>query len=287
MLERLIGENIHLEWQPAPELWSVKADPAQIDQILTNLCVNARDAIAGQGRITIGTGNSTFDEAYCATREGLAPGEYVHLKVRDDGCGMDQETQTHIFEPFFTTKGVGAGTGLGLASVYGAVKQNHGFVEVCSAPGKGATFTVYLPRHVGAAAPVLAEAVLVPTVSHETILLVEDEPAILKVVTLRLEQQGYTVLAASTPGEAVRLFHAQAGVIDLLLTDVLMPEMNGRELAKNLRLHQRSLKCLFMSGYSTDVLDDRGVLDDAASFLTKPFSAQDLLTQVREALASG
>ena len=151
MLQRLIGEDIDLAWQPEADLWPVKVDPSQIDQILANLCVNARDAIAGVGKITIETGNSTFDEDYCADHAGSVPGEYVRLAVSDDGCGMDKETLAHIFEPFFTTKGVGEGTGLGLATVYGIVKQNNGFIDVYSEPGQGTTFTIYLPRHAGKA----------------------------------------------------------------------------------------------------------------------------------------
>ena len=189
------------------------------------------------------------------------------LAVSDDGCGMDKETLAHIFEPFFTTKGVGKGTGLGLATVYGIVKQNNGFINVYSEPGQGTTFTIYLPRHAGKAEQARTEGAAEPAArGHETILLVEDEPAILKLTTRMLEQLGYTVLAASTPGEAIRLAREHAGEIHLLMTDVVMPEMNGRDLARNLLSLYPHLKCLFMSGYTADVIAHHGVLDEGRAF---------------------
>ncbi len=288
MLERLIGEDIQFTWQPKAELWPVKVDPSQIDQILANLCVNARDAIAGAGKVTIETGTTAFDEAYCAHHVGFAPGEYVRLAVRDDGCGMDKEMLAHIFEPFFTTKGVGAGTGLGLAMVYGAVKQNHGFIDVYSEPGQGTTFTIYLPRHVGKAGQARTEGAAGPDRrGQETILLVEDESAILKLTTMLLEMQGYAVLPASTPGEAIRLAREHAGEIQLLMTDVVMPEMNGRDLAKNLLSLYPHLKRLFMSGYTADMIAHHGVLDEGVHFIQKPFSIKGLAAKVREALDYG
>jgi len=287
MLARLIGENIHLDWHPAANLWPVKMDPSQIDQILANLCVNARDAIDGLGKIAIETGNSVFDGDYCANHAGFAPGEYVWFSVSDNGHGMDQETMAHIFEPFFTSKELGKGTGLGLATVYGAVKQNDGFINVYSEPNSGTTFTIYLPRHLGRAGQAGIEGAAGSAARGcETILAVEDEPAILKLASVLLEKQGYTVLLASTPGEAIRLAQEHAGEIHLLMTDVIMPEMNGRALARNLLSFYPNLKRLFMSGYTADVIAHHGVLDDGVYFIQKPFSTKDLAAKVREALDS-
>ena len=288
MLERLIGENIQLTWQPKAELWPVKVDPSQIDQILTNLCVNARDAIAGAGKVTIETGTTTFDEAYCAHHAGFAPGEYVWLAVSDDGYGTDQETLAHIFEPFFTTKGVGKGTGLGLATVYGVVKQNNGFVNVYSEPGQGTTFTIYLPRQVAKAGPARTEGAAGPAMrGQETILLVEDEPALLEMGKRMLESYGYRVLAAGTPDAAIRLAEEHAGEIHLLVTDVVMPEMSGRDLAKNLLSLYPHLKRLFMSGYTANVIAHHGVLDEGVQFIQKPFPIKGLAAKVREVLDYG
>jgi CheY-like chemotaxis protein len=209
----------------------------------------------------------------------------VRLVVSDNGCGMEKETLARLFEPFFTTKDVGQGTGLGLATVYGIVKQNNGFINVYSEPDKGTTFTIYLPRHTAKAEQMRKESPLAPAArGHETILLVEDEPAILKMTTRLLESQGYTVVAASTPGEAIRLAREHAGEIRLLMTDVVMPEMNGRDLAKNLLSLYPQLKRLFMSGYTANVIAHQGVLDEGVYFIQKPFSIQDLAAQVREAL---
>jgi CheY-like chemotaxis protein len=285
MLRRLIGENINLVWMPGKSMWPVKVDPSQIDQILANLCVNARDAIADVGRIAIKTGSVLFDADYCAAREGVTPGEYVVLAVSDNGCGMNKETLDKLFEPFFTTKAVGQGTGLGLATVYGAVKQNGGFINVSSEPGKGTTFEIYLPRHagnVGQAQGTMPEALVVH--GKQTILLVEDEPAILKMTTRMLERQGYKVLAAGSPGDGIRVAGENAGKVHLLLTDVVMPEMNGRDLARKLLSQHPGLKCLFMSGYTADVIAHHGVLDEGVQFIRKPFSTRDLSVKVREAL---
>ncbi|MDD2580915.1 MAG: ATP-binding protein [Desulfuromonadaceae bacterium] len=285
MLQRLIGEDISLTWQPGTKLWPVKLDTSQIDQVLANLCVNARDAIENTGRITIETENKTIDRGYCASNPEAVPGEYVRLAISDDGCGMDKETLNHIFEPFFTTKCVGKGTGLGLATVYGIVKQNNGFINVYSEPGQGTTFTIYLPRHEGATGEVRTAAVPKPARrGHETVLLVEDEAAILNMATLMLENLGYTVLAASSPAEALRLAEEHSGRFHLLMTDVIMPEMNGRDLAKNLLANQPGMKCLYMSGYTANVIVHHGVLDEGLHFIQKPFSLPDLATKVREIL---
>jgi signal transduction histidine kinase/ActR/RegA family two-component response regulator len=285
MLRRLIGENIDLLWLPSQSLQSVKIDPAQIDQLLANLCVNARDAIAGEGKITIETASVVFDESYCAEHHRYLPGEYVLLAVSDDGCGMDQGELNHIFEPFFTTKEQGKGTGLGLASALGMVEQNNGFINVYSEPGQGTTFKIYLPAYTEKSAGVVEKAPEQPAERGiGTILLVEDESAILQIATMMLTSLGYTVVAAATPGEAIRLAHANERQIDLLMTDVVMPEMNGRDLARNLMSLYPSIKRLFMSGYTADVIAHHGVLDEGVHFIQKPFSMKDLAAAVREAL---
>lgn len=284
ILERLIGEDIQLVWHPGEDIWTVKMDPSQLDQILTNLCVNARDAVSGVGKIVIETSNMVFGEEYQAVDAEFSPGEFVMLAVSDDGGGMDGDTMEKIFDPFFTTKGVGEGTGLGLATVYGIVKQNNGFIKVYSEPGLGAAFRIFLPRH-GAAAVECGDAAPEPLRrGHETILLVEDEAAILEIGRVMLENLGYSVLAAGTPADAIRLAEERRGMIDLLLTDVIMPEMNGRELAKNLHSLYPDLACLFMSGYTADVIAHRGVMDEGVNFIQKPFTSRGLSVAVRLAL---
>jgi polar amino acid transport system substrate-binding protein len=285
MLMRLIGEDIDLLWKPADALWPVNLDPAQIDQILANLVVNARDAISGVGRITIETGTADFDQAYSDRNDGFIPGQYVLLAVSDDGCGMDKKTLARIFEPFFTTKEVGKGTGLGLATVYGIVKQNSGFINVYSEPGTGTTFRIYLPRYESepAVADEMRKAVEAPT-GTETVLLVEDEDSLLDLGTLLLEDIGYTVLAASCPNRAIRISEEFPGEIHLLLTDVIMPEMSGRDLRERLAASRPNLKSLFMSGYTAEVIAHHGALHEGVHFLQKPFSVQDLAVKLREAL---
>jgi len=285
MLQRLIGEDIDLVWKPTADLWAVKLDPAQIDQILANLCVNARDSIKDVGKITIETGNISIDDDYCAHHAGFSSGEYVHLTVSDSGHGMDKVTLSHIFEPFFTTKGTGEGTGLGLSTVYGAVKQNNGFVNVYSEPGTGTTFSIYLPRHADTAvkAPVKSAVAPIPQ-GHEHILLVEDEPSILNMIVAILTMQGFTVSAASTPSNALRIAEEHADEIHLLITDVVMPEMNGRELARQVQARHPKIRCLFMSGYTANVIAHHGVLDDGVYFIQKPFSVPAFATKVRDVL---
>ena len=287
MLRRLIGEDVDLAWLPGANLGAVNMDPSQVDQILANLCVNARDAIGGgPGRVTIETANAAFDETYAATHPEARSGEYVRLAVSDNGCGMSPEVKAHLFEPFYTTKEVGQGTGLGLATVYGIVKQNNGFLSVYSEPGRGTTFQVHLPRHAAPAACPAPEAATQPLCQgHETILLVEDEPAILSLSQRILERLGYRVLVARTPGEALRLACEHDGEIHLLLTDVVMPEMNGRDLARNLLRQFPNLKRLFMSGYTANVIAHHGVLDPGVDFIQKPFSVQALADKVRETLS--
>ncbi|MBT7304506.1 MAG: response regulator, partial [Victivallales bacterium] len=285
MLQRLIGEDVDLDWRPDTDLWPVKVDPSQIDHVLANLCVNARDAITGIGNITIEAVNSVLDEDCCADHAETVPGEYVLISVSDSGCGMDEDTMAHIFEPFFTTKQMGRGTGLGLATVYGIVKQNNGFINAYSEPDMGTTIKVYLPRHVGSGAETHAAGTPEPAQrGNETILLTEDEPGVLTMATQMLEGQGYAVLVARTPGEAIRLAKEHTGKIHLLMTDVVMPEMNGQDLAKILMSIAPQAKRLFTSGYTANVIADHGVLDDGVHFIQKPFSRRALANKVREVL---
>jgi len=285
MLRRLIGEDIDLSWQPGYDLWSVNIDPSQLDQILANLCVNARDAIPGVGKITIETENISFNEEYCAVHPGFIPGEYVLLAVSDDGQGMDKQTLNNIFEPFFTTKEIGKGTGLGLAMIYGIVKQNKGFINVYSEPGEGTTFRIYLPKHGGRTVKVEAlETEEIPAGNGETVLIVEDELSILRLVKTMLERLGYSVMEASTPNEAIRLAKEYSHPIHLLVTDVVMPDMNGQHLAEQLSEDHPQLKVLFMSGYTANVIAHRGVLDEGVEFMQKPFSNRDLAAKVRKIL---
>ena len=285
MLRRLIGEDIDLAWEPGGGLWQVHIDPGQVDQILANLCVNARDAIEGTGKVTIETENASLDAAYCAEHEGFKPGDFAMLAVSDDGCGMDRETLEHIFEPFYTTKGQAEGTGLGLATVYGIVKQNEGFVNVYSEPGKGTTLRIYLPRFEGddrkAKTP---EKEAKPLGGDETILLVEDEKSIRVTTEKSLERLGYTVFAAETPQAALETATEQADGIDLLITDVVMPGMNGRELAEKLIPDYPDMKILYVSGYTANVIAHRGILEENVEFLAKPFSRDQLAKKLREML---
>ncbi len=285
MLPRLIGEDIDVTWHPAADLRPVKIDPSQVDQILANLCVNARDAIDGTGHITIETAHASVTDTYCTQHAETLPGNYAVLAVSDDGCGMDQETLSHIFEPFYTKKSVGQGTGLGLATVYGIIKQNSGFINVYSEPGKGTTFRVYLP-----VSPDALEAVPEPIQDtksiggSETILLVEDEHSIRESMRLFLDQLGYTVLPAESPDDALHQVAEQTAPIALLVTDVVMPGMNGRELSDRLRAKNAALRCLYLSGYTANVIAHRGVLEENVHFLSKPCSHNELARKIREIL---
>ncbi len=287
MLRRLIGEDIRLSWLPGDNLWHVKLDPSQVDQILANLCVNARDAISGAGEVIIETGNMAFNDQCHFENPDVLPGDFVVLAVSDNGYGMDKETLNNLFEPFFTTKAPGEGTGLGLATVYGIVKQNRGFVNVYSEPGSGTTFKIYLPRQIDEIKPFDG----LKSVEHvvrgsDTILLVEDEPAILDLTKIMLTRLGYSVLSASTPESAIQIAKNYNGRIDLLITDVIMPEMNGRELSERIFTMYPSVRTLFISGYTADVIAHHGVLDEGVHFIQKPFSISNLATKVREALAA-
>ncbi len=284
MLRRLIGEDIELVWKPGPRLHAICMDPIQLDQILANLVVNARDAITETGVVTIET--HQVDHGEVALRHpGLADGEYVVLQIADNGTGMDEATQAQLFEPFFTTKETGKGTGLGLATVYGIVQQNHGFIDVTSEPGHGTLFRIGLPAVADGA--VAAEELAEDTLrGSATVLLVEDEAAILSLGKAGLERQGYAVLTAQSPSEAIALVHRHTGPIDLLVTDVVMPGMNGRQLADHLVQLRPELRVLYVSGYPADAIAHRGVLDPGVQFLQKPFTARDLARKVQQALKS-
>ena len=287
MLRRLIGEDIQLLWAPGANLWRVKMDPSQLDQILANLTVNARDAIGGVGKVTIETFNMQIDAARARSHPECAPGDYVALAVGDTGAGVDDETRMHLFEPFFTTKPRGKGTGLGLATVFGIVRQNHGFIDVHSEPGQQTVFRLCFPRAQSETTEVEKPAAPPLVSGTETILLVEDEQQILDLGRRILEQQGYHVLAACTPDAALALAERHQGLIHLLVTDVVMPGMNGKELRQHLVVGRPGLKCLFMSGYTSEVIAHKDVLDEGVEFLQKPFTIQALVLRVREVLESG
>ena len=287
MLRQIIGEDISLEWLPSANPVKIKMDPAQVDQLLVNLCVNARDAITDTGKVTIETDNTVFTESDKIKNESILPGDYVVLVISDNGIGMDGETLDHLFEPFFTTKETGRGTGLGLATVYGIVKQNNGFINVYSEPGLGTTFRIYLPQHYSPAVSKEQESeAKEPGLGHQTLLLVEDEAMLLNINSEILEQLGYTVLTAATPAEALKIAGHHREKIDLLITDVIMPEMNGRDLADKISVLHPGIRLLFMSGYTASVIAHHGVLEDGVHFLQKPFSLNDLAEKVKETLGS-
>lgn len=285
MLRRLVGEGIELVYHPGDGGWQVFADPSQIDQILANLVVNSRDAIGSVGVITVATENVLIDEEFCRHHREFTPGHFVLINVRDDGCGMSSDVVERIFEPFFTTKGVGEGTGLGLSTVFGIVKQNNGFISVFSEPGQGTHFRIYLPRHDDAAQTESPEESAAAVAGGtEVILLVEDEGLILKMTQEMLRRFGYSVVTAQSPGEAIRIMENYMGTVDLLITDIIMPEMNGEELSRRLLMYQPGMKCLFMSGYSADAISRQGVLLEGVHLLQKPFSRKELGRAVRDLL---
>jgi nitrogen-specific signal transduction histidine kinase/CheY-like chemotaxis protein len=286
MLKRLLREDLELRFTSVDGLWPINMDPSQLDQIVANLCINARDAIEGVGTISIDLSNVGLTAEDCKVRRSATPGEFVRLRITDTGTGIAAATLPLIFEPFFTTKAAGKGTGLGLAMVHGAVTQNHGFVEVTSQLGQGTTFDLYFPRQQAPAVESGKGAAGLRTAAANNkgiILLVEDEPAISKIVSLLLREQGYTVLSASSPQEALVLARTHPADIHLLLTDVILPTMNGRQLSVEVLGCRPHIKCLFMSGYTADVLDQHGL--SGARFLQKPFSNEELVTTVRAALA--
>lgn len=284
MLQRLIGENIQLSWVPGQGLWPILMDPTQIDQLLANLTVNARDAINGIGTITIETATTTLDESFAQNRLDCSPGDYVMLAVTDTGCGMDQGIIEHLFEPFFTTKAPGQGTGLGLATVFGIVKQNNGFIEVASRVGQGTVFKLFFPRSDVTPSTVETEETQPSQGGEETVLLVEDEEPVLKLGRRILEQSGYRVLEARTPELALGHARQNQGKIQLLVTDVVMPGMDGRELLRRITPLQSGVRCLFMSGYPAEVIAHHGVLDDGVEFLQKPFTVRTMTEKVRQVL---
>jgi len=285
MLRRLIGEDIELITLLKPELGKVKADPGQIEQVIINLAINARDAMPNGGKLTIETANVELDESDGDGSVSIVPGRYVMLAVSDTGIGMDQETQSHLFEPFFTTKLAGKGTGLGLSTVYGIVKQSGGYIFVHSELGHGATFKIYLPRveeKAEALAPVVPSGE--PVKGWETVLLVEDERRVRTIAAGILEANGYTVLEAGNGEEAIELSQNFSGQIHLLVTDVVMPRMSGQELAEHLMAVRPTMKVLFISGYADRALGKEGILRPGAAFLQKPFASATLARKVREVL---
>lgn len=284
-LSRLIGENINLRFHPESEPCPIRFDPGQIDQILINLVVNARDAMPNGGRLTIETKNVQLNENYCRKHLGAVPGSYVMLAVSDDGTGMDKKTLSHVFEPFFTTKEVGKGTGLGLATVYGIVKQNGGLIYVYSEPGQGTTFKIYLPRSVKED-EFKEEAEEAPSVDHGsgTVLLVEDDDMVRRMTAAMLTAIGYTVLVAETPMNALSISEKGDVPIDLLITDVVMPEMSGPELRNKMLVSRPEIKVLFMSGYTSNVIVDHGMLEEGVHFIQKPFSKNDLASKIHDVI---
>ncbi len=284
ILRRLIGEDIDLAWLPRDKMLPVLMDRSQLEQILANLCVNARDAIVDIGNITIETDIKIIGED-TANKTDVMPGEYVILSISDNGQGMDLETQENVFEPFFTTKGVGKGTGLGLATVHGIVRQNDGFIYVYSALGEGTVFKIYLPKHEGDISVSHVQTKKKDVRANgETILVVEDDISILKLTERILINQGYKVIKAGTPSEALEIFKTYNGKIDLLITDVVMPGMNGKELSERLKDINPSIKCLYMSGYTANIVAHKGILDNGIQLIQKPFSTDDLTMKIKAAL---
>ncbi len=285
MLRRLIGEDINLTWSPGNTSQYVKIDPTQVDQILANLCVNARDAIDNIGEIVIETETKEFDKAYCMNHSGFIPGEFVMMSVSDNGCGMDKNTLDKIFEPFFTTKPAEKGTGLGMATVYGIIKQNNGFINIDSRTGIGSTIKIYLPLNKDKTIKDQSKDTnLIPLGSGEMILLVEDDMDMLNVTAENLKELGYKVMAAKSPEQALRQAKECTCKIHLLISDVIMPKINGIELAKRLQLLYPDFPCLFMSGYTDETIRPLGVFDEGVHFIQKPFSTQTFAKKIRKLL---
>ncbi len=284
MLERLIGEDIAVTSNLFSRLWAVKADAGQIQQVIMNLAVNSRDAMLQGGKLTIETANVELDETYAHAHPDSKSGPHAVLTVSDTGCGMDEQTKSRMFEPFFTTKGVGKGTGLGLATVFGIVKQSGGHVTVDSEPGHGATFRVYLPKVESKVTESTEPQQLTPARGAETLLVVEDEDGVRRLACRILRAQGYTVLEARNGSEALSTFQDHDGVIELVLTDVVMPEMGGRHLHERLLAVNPNLAVLFMSGYTDDAVVRHGVLESETNFIQKPFSYAGLANAVRNVL---
>jgi CheY-like chemotaxis protein len=285
MLPRLIGEDIDLNLILDPNISLVKADPGQVEQVLMNLAVNARDAMPDGGKLTIQTADSEIDAAFAREHPGSVPGKYVRLTVKDTGTGIDPDIQSQIFEPFFTTKGRDKGTGLGLATVYGIVKQSNGYITVDSEKGKGASFAVYLPRiEQAASAPIKSSPETLTTRGCENVLLVEDAEPLRKLAELFLKENGYQVIAAADGSEALEVAAQFPGPIHLLLTDVVMPGINGRVLAERLAPNHPGMKVLYMSGYTDSFIAGHGVLEPGTHLLRKPFTEEILARKVRDLL---
>jgi two-component system, cell cycle sensor histidine kinase and response regulator CckA len=288
MCRRIIGEDIELITIPANPLWKVKVDPGQLEQVILNLVINARDAMPDGGRLTIETCNVVFEEDYAQVNLGAAPGSYVVLSVSDTGIGIDKETQAKIFEPFFTTKEKGKGTGLGLSTVFGIVKQSGGHIWLYSEPGKGTTFKLCFPRTADAGDSLLPTSPVPAAAPRgtETVLLVEDDAQLRALARTILVRQGYHVLDAATPAEALQISESYSGSIALLVTDVVMPQMNGRELARKLHASRRDTKVLYMSGYTDNAIVHNGILDPDLAFLQKPITPAVFARKVRQVLDS-
>ncbi len=284
MFRRLIGENIELVTIPAEDLWPVKIDTGQIEQVLTNLVVNARDAMPEYGKLIIETANVTLDEAYTKTHAGVKPGDYVMMAVSDTGEGMDEDTMLHIFEPFFTTKEQSKGTGLGLSTCYGIIKQNSGNIWVYSEPGHGASFKIYLPREFKEITSNIKRKNNSPE-GTETIIVVEDESDVRQVTSNILRDKGYIIYEAASGEEALRIAEKDISWnIHLLLTDVIMPHMSGKELSEHFNRKNPDIKVLFVSGYTDNSIVNHGVIEKGIAFLQKPFSSSSLICKVRDVL---
>jgi two-component system cell cycle sensor histidine kinase/response regulator CckA len=283
LLRRILGEDVGIETRLAPDLWAVRADTGQLEQVLLNLAVNSRDAMPGGGALVLETANVELDEAYCRDHQAAVPGPHVMLAVSDTGTGLTREAREHLFEPFFTTKETGKGTGLGLSTVYGIVHQSGGSIWAYSEPGHGTTFKIYLPR-AAEAPPAAAAAELETRGGTETILLAEDNAAVREVVTATLEVLGYRVLPAAGPAAALELARAHTEPLHLLVSDVVMPGMSGPELARRVRELRPGCRVLFVSGYTENAIVHHGVIDEGVSFLQKPFGAGVLARTVRQVL---
>jgi two-component system sensor histidine kinase EvgS len=286
MLRRLLGESIELEWKPGKNLWNIEMDPAQVDQIIANLCVNARDAIKGHGKIVIETHNISIEQT--DERNSIKPGDYIKITVKDDGCGIPKEVKNRIFDPFFTTKTMGRGTGLGLATVQDIIFQNKGIIKVESEEGQGAKFTILLPRFLAEKAKNEEKGIFKNSLkgNRQTILLVEDDEAILRLTLKILEGLNYRVLSANLPEKAIEIASEPGQKIDLLLTDVIMPKMNGKQLYHEISLRLPAIKVIFISGYTSDIIEDHAILNEKVNFLEKPFTVKDLSAKIREVLSA-
>jgi signal transduction histidine kinase len=284
MLQRVLGEEVALTLELAPDIASIRADPGQIEQVILNLVVNARDAMPDGGTLTIETRTVHLDAAYAAEHPGTRPGPHAMLAVRDTGIGMDESIRRRIFEPFFTTKAQGKGTGLGLSMVYGIVKQSGGSIWFHSEPGHGSRFTIYLPQVEGAPAPRPVPPLAAAAPGHETVLVVEDEPPLRELAARILSAAGYTVLQAANGPDALALVARHADPVHLVFTDVVMPGMNGRELVARLSVLRPAMRVLYTSGYTEDAILRHGVLDDPRRFLSKPYTPSVLRRRIREAL---